>query len=330
MYLLLEDKVIKEKLQICTELKALLTESVARNYSDNLLLSGGLDSSIVSSILHPKKTITVASSIKAPDLYYARLIAHMYSKQHNEFILSLNELFQVIENVIYILKTFDPIEIRNSSVAFAAIDLVRKEGQKSIMTGDGADELFAGYNYLLRYFDDHVRLDDELARLWDLMSFSSIKIGKKLGIRVFTPFLDKQFMRFAKSLNVDTKLGLRNGKKWGKFILRECFESDLGANIVWRRKYAQEEGSGFTTVRNILLQGCKSDALADGEGGRDSGVHIRDMEHLYYFHIYRKYFPPPVEEACAGERCPDCCACLSDNSNYCHTCGCFPTKVLLE
>ena len=100
---------------------------------------------------------------------------------------------------------------------------------------------------------------------------------------VFTPFLDKQFMRFAKSLKVDTKVGLRNGKKWGKFILRECFESDLGANIAWRRKYAQEEGSGFTTVRNILLQGCKSDALADGESGRDSGVRIRDMEQLYYF-----------------------------------------------
>ena len=95
MYSHIEDKVIKKKLQICTELKALLTESIARNYSDNLLLSGGLDSSIVSSISHPKKTITVASSIRAPDLHYARLIAHMYSKKHNELILPLNELFQL-------------------------------------------------------------------------------------------------------------------------------------------------------------------------------------------------------------------------------------------
>ena len=53
---------------------------------------------------------------------------------------------------------------------------------------------------------------------------------------VFTPFIDKQFMRFAKSLKVDTKVGLRNGKKWGKFILRECFESDVGANIAWQKE----------------------------------------------------------------------------------------------
>jgi asparagine synthase (glutamine-hydrolysing) len=326
----IQDKVIKNKLQICTELKALLIESVARNYSDNLLLSGGLDSSIISSISHPKKTITVASSIKAPDLRYARLIAHKFSKKHNELILPLNELFQVIENVIYLLKTFDPIEIRNSSVAFAAIDLVRKEGERSIMTGDGADELFAGYNYLLRYFDSHTRLHNELARLWNLMSFSSVKIGRKLGIMVFSPFLDKQFMRFAKSVDVETKVGVRNGKKWGKFILRECFEPDLGALVVWRRKYAQEEGSGFTSVRNILLQGYKYDTLANGESGRNPGVRIRDMEHLYYFHIYRKYFPLPIEEACVGERCPDCCGCLTENSNYCHTCGCYPTKIPLK
>ena len=75
---------------------------------------------------------------------------------------------------------------------------------------------------------------------------------------VFTPFLDKQLMRFAKSLNVDTKVELRNGKKWGKFILRECLESDL------EDKYSGEEnmpkeGSGFTSVRNILLQGYKYD-----------------------------------------------------------------------
>ncbi len=80
---------------------------------------------------------------------------------------------------------------------------------------------------------------------------------------VFAPFLDKQFMRFAKSVDVETKVGVRNGKKWGKFILRECFESDLGALVVWRRKYAQEEGSGFTSVRNILLQGYKYDTLAE-------------------------------------------------------------------
>lgn len=316
-------------LATCNELKAMLTDTIARNYSDNLLLSGGLDSSIVSSILHPKKTFTVALSYEAPDVSYARLIARMYSKQHREIILTLNELFQVVESVIHLLKTFDPIEVRNSSVIFAAFEVLKSEGYKSIVTGDGADELFAGYNYLLRYFDDHARLSDELARLWDLMSFSSVRIGNKLGIRVLTPYLDKQFVQFAKSLTVDTKVGLQSGKKWGKFILRQCFERELGKFVVWRRKYPQEEGSGFAKIRNIIIQKYNSNKFGNEEAKSNSnGVQIRDWEHLYYFNIYRKYFPLPIEEYCAGERCPDCSACLSDGSNYCHTCGCFPARKL--
>ena len=314
---------------MCNDLKTLLTESISRNYSDNLLLSGGLDSSIVSSILHPKKTITIALSIQAPDLSYARLIADKYSEEHNELILTLSESFQVIENVVHILKTFDPIEIRNSSVTFAAIDFAKKNGYISVVTGDGADELFAGYNYLQKYYDDHAKLNYQLARLWSIMSFSSIKIGKNMGVTVLTPFLDKQFMQFAKSLTVDTKIGTRNGVKWGKFNLRQCFETDLGSRVAWRRKYAQEEGSGFTTIRNVLIHKFKSDLCENSDTVRIfDGVHIKDKEHLHYFQIYRKYFPLPIEEDCDGERCPDCYACLKDDSNYCHTCGRFPTSLL--
>ena len=115
-------KVVPMDLATLQQLKVLcLTDSIARNYSDNLLLSGGLDSSIVLLYCIRKNYSRLHCRTEAPDVSYARLIAHMYSKQHREIILPLNELFQVVESVIDILKTFDPIEIRNSSVIFDAI-----------------------------------------------------------------------------------------------------------------------------------------------------------------------------------------------------------------
>jgi len=321
----LRTNVILNEFEISRNLKSILHDSVVRNPSENLLLSGGLDSSIVCSIAHPKKTITIASSVNAPDLSYAKLIASKYSKQHTQLILNLDQLLQVIHNVICILKTFDPVEIRNSSVLLAAIEHVKRDGGTSIMTGDGADELFAGYNYLLRYSDDVSRLANELRRLKEIMTFSSTRIGRKMGIRVMTPFLDKEMVTFAESLDVNAKVGLRNGRMWGKYVLRKCYQSDLGVNIAWRSKYAQEQGSGFADIRNILLKQRKCVKLADVVDKGSQGPRIRDAEHLYYFEIYRKYFPMPIEEPCTGERCPDCHACLTDNSNYCHTCGCFPT-----
>jgi asparagine synthase (glutamine-hydrolysing) len=327
-HLVLRQKVILNELEISRKLKGILNDSVVRNSSENLLLSGGLDSSIVCSISRPKKTVTIASSVNAPDVSYAKLVASKYSKQHTQIILKFDQLLEVIDSVIHILKTFDPIEIRNSSVLLAAIEHVKIDGGKSIMTGDGADELFAGYNYLLRYYDDLIKLDKELKRLWKIMSFSSTRIGKKMGIEVMTPFLDNELVTFAESLDVNSKIGLRNGRIWGKYILRKCYESDLGVNIAWRIKYAQEQGSGFAAIRNILLKRCKYMDSANAVDKSKQGARIRDMEQLYYFEIYRKYFPLPIEEPCAGERCPDCHACLRDNSNsnYCHTCGCFPTN----
>ncbi|HEY7571000.1 MAG TPA: asparagine synthase-related protein [Nitrososphaeraceae archaeon] len=301
-------------------------DSIVRSPSENLLLSGGLDSSIVCSISRPKKTITIGSSVSAPDLSYAKLIASKYSEEHTQLILNLDQLLQVIHNAIYILRTFDPVEIRNSSVLLAAIEHVKREGGTTIMTGDGADELFAGYNYLLRYYNDVDKLDNELRRLRRIMSFSSTRIGKKMGIRVMTPFLDKEMVTFADSLDVSAKVGLRNGRIWGKYILRKCYESELGVNIAWRTKYAQEQGSGFAAIRDILLRRCSCTDLVNVIDKSGQGPRIRDTEHLYYFEIYRKYFPLPIEESCTGERCPDCHACLTDNSNYCHTCGCFPTN----
>ena len=149
-------------MQDCEELTKLLTESVERNYSDALLLSGGLDSSILASILRPQYSLAAGFGKGAPDLIYAREVAERYSKHHVEIVFGRNRMAELVEQVIQIFRTFDPIEIRNSAVALAGIEWAKSDGYSSIMTGDGSDELFAGYNYFSRYYSDMQRFGSEL------------------------------------------------------------------------------------------------------------------------------------------------------------------------
>ncbi len=244
---------------ICKKLKSLLNQSVNRNHADALLLSGGLDSSILASILNPKCSLTVSLGNNTPDLEFAKSVAARYSENHIEIILTDEKLLKIIEQVIRILKTFDPMEIRNSSVVFVGMKVAQENGYANVMTGDGGDELFAGYNYLRRYFSNTVNLDAELRRLWDRMHFSSLQIAKTNGIDVKTPFLDEKFSAYAKSIDVSNKIGEYGGYQWGKFILRKCFELELGKEIVWRQKFAQEQGAGTVKIKNYFSNNFDDD-----------------------------------------------------------------------
>jgi asparagine synthase (glutamine-hydrolysing) len=315
----------------CEQLVRLLTESVERNCADALLLSGGLDSSILASILHPKYSVAAGFGSDAQDLAYARQIAGRYSTRHVEVIFDQNRMAELVEQVIQVFKTFDPIEIRNSAVALAGIEQAKSDGYSAIMTGDGGDELFAGYNYLARYYSDAQKLDSELRRLWQVMHFSSRKLGEHVGIEVKTPFLDEEFMPFAKSISVSEKVGEHGGKKWGKFILRRCFETTLGDHLVWRQKLAQEQGAATDKYQNYVEEMIDDLTFANRAkvAKEQESVTIRSKEHLHYYTIFRSYFPPPKEEEDCKSRCPECRGCMAQGGRFCRTCGAFPVTPLL-
>lgn len=312
----------------CKELAKLLAESIERNRAEALLLSGGLDSTIVASILHPKYSVAAGFGSDAPDLAYARQAAGRYSSKHVEVVFDHNRMAELVEQVIQVFKTFDPIEIRNSVVALAGIEQAKKDGHSAIMTGDGGDELFAGYNYLAKYYSDPQRLESELQRLWQVMHFSSKKLGGRAGVIVLTPFLDEEFVSFAKSVSVKDKVGDHDGRKWGKFILRKCFETTLG-DLAWRPKLAQEQGAA--TDRYQKYVGDMIDDLTFANKAKiaknQDGVMIRSKEHLNYYAIFRSYFPPPKEEDCKA-RCPQCRGCMQNEGRFCRTCGAFPVTPL--
>lgn len=308
----------------CVQLARLLKESVERNCADALLLSGGLDSSILASILHPQYSVVAGFGPDAPDLAHAREVAEKYSKRHVEVVFAHEKMLRLVEQVVQIFKTFDPAEIRNSAVALAGIKQAKNDGYSKIMTGDGSDELFAGYNYLSRYYSDPQKLEQEVRRLWEVMHFSSKKLGEHVGVDVKTPFLDSEFASFAKSVSIGKKVGEHGGTKWGKFILRRCFEAELGS-VAWRAKMAQEQGAATDRYHDHVdgmiddLTFANKVRIAQAEG-----VRIRSKEHLHYYAMFRSYFPPPKEETDCEFCCPECGGCMPAGGRFCRTCGAFP------
>jgi asparagine synthase (glutamine-hydrolysing) len=156
------------------------------------------------------------------------------------------------------------------------------------------------------------------------MHFASKDIAYASGMKVHTPYLEEPLISFARGLNVKEKVQEERGIKWGKYILRKAFEDELGS-LVWRSKMALERGSEVDKASEFI-----EDAIDDEEfrterkSSVSEHVSLRTKEQLYYYRIYRTFFPPPFEESCSVRRCPYCAACLREPGRYCDTCGAFP------
>jgi asparagine synthase (glutamine-hydrolysing) len=319
----------------CNELYSLLKEIIAKEQAEGLLLSGGLDSSIIASFQKPKYTITVTLEGYGSDQKYARLIAEKYGSSHIDISIKTNELLKIQEKVIELFKTFDPIFIRNSSVIFAALQKASELQISTILTGDGGDELFAGYNYLKRYYQDKKELELNVKRLWNIMHFPSEKIGNSFNIKVYSPYLDEKFIKFAKSIDISMKIGEYKNKMWGKFILRKCFQKwEHLEQLAWREKEAQEEGSGFSKIVHYLDQIFSNQEYLDKITiiKNKEDVTIRNKEHLFYYLLYRKYFLPPRSQRDMTQKkvCPNCNCSFIWNGHFCRICGAYPVKSIIH
>jgi asparagine synthase (glutamine-hydrolysing) len=303
-----------------------LKESVKKEYSDTLLLSGGLDSTILAWIARPTHTLTVVWDNSSPDLRFAREIARRQNTIHTEVTLNNEEyLSKIFRIVIQSLKTFSPMDVRNSVVSCAGLVTAKQLGYDAVMTGDGCDELFVGYKYLTKYFEDFERLDIEMKRLWSIMEFSSKSLSKALAIQLRTPFLDCQFLDYAKSIPLSQKVGKYSGKFWGKYILRICFLEEIGCDFAWRSKLAQEEGAGTVKLMSHFNDIYDDHAFrAKARLALNEGVNVSNKEQLHYYEIFRTYFCPPADEKCIDSRCPKCSGCMPSHSSYCRVCGSFP------
>ena len=315
--------------EICTKLRTSLERAVRRALTENLgiLLSGGLDTSVlafVASRYAPLNAFTVAmQGAPAPDLEYSALMAKRLRLEHQIHCFDTEEMYRTLPLVIKVLRSFDPMEIRNSLTVYIGIRVAKESGIGTVITGDGCDELLAGYSFV--YGLSKEKLDLELRKLWSVMSFSSIPLAKSLDTEVKLPYLDPDFKSFSMALDSRYKVGEKEGQLYGKWILRKAYEKLLPREIVWRVKTPIEYGSGTTTLPSFFDSKIsdKEFKAKKREYLQGDKVVIRDKEQLFYYEIYRSAIgvPKPTRR---GRTCPQCNSNIQERTTYCRTCGAYP------
>lgn len=311
-------------------LRNLVEGAVERSTADGILLSGGLDSSIVcaAAAQQDRKLWAVSVSVAGagnPDEPFARMMAKRSGFPLRVLRPSLDDLIAAMPELMRVLGGFDPMELRNSAVAWLALRALREEGIAAALTGDAADELFAGYSYIVNMPPEQVR--PYLDFLNGVMRFSSFPMGVSLGIRAQLPYLDPAVRGFASTISRDDLVGERDGQRFGKKVLREAFADLLPQEITWRVKTPIEYGSGSRTLQKFAI-----DSVSDVEFETsrkhildEEGVALRDKEQFFYYRIYRTILPPPHEQAGGAKRCSSCRGPVErDEQKYCRVCGAYP------
>lgn len=266
----------------------------------------------------------VAADFPSTDLVHAQLVAKMRGLKLTLISASIDELLQAIEQTIKILRVFNPIEIRNNVVLYLTMKNAKHDGFQSIMTGDGADELFAGYRFFQRMSQSELQKD--LERIWKIMHFPSMSISKALGIALQTPFLDDKIVEYAKSIPAELKVHEENGKKYGKWVLRKTFENILPQSIVWRDKDAMQDGSGTNGLTHFFDSLIPDSAFSEKTAKylEKEQTTLLSKEALYYYEIYRRYYDYPAKLGLSKNKCPYCSYSVEKGSHFCRMCGAFP------
>ena len=294
--------------------------------SDTISLSGGLDSTILAYCLkekNPKAIAIITKDFVANDLTFCQLASKELDLPLTIINVDTTEILEAIKGTISILKNFNDIEIRNNVVMYLAIKWARDHGSNGIITGDGADELFAGYNFLVKKSEEE--LEKEIQRIYSIMHFPTQKIGKALGVTVESPYLDKRIIEFAKSIPVNLKVKTEEGRKHGKWILRKTFEKKIPFQIAWREKSPMQDGSGTSGLTNFF-DAMTSDELFSEKRTKieqESGITVRSKESLHYFEIYKNLHGLPRSISDTTISCPFC-HFNTENSKFCRMCGAFP------
>ena len=305
----------------------LLLEEITMQCDANwIAFSGGLDSSILAQIKKDQglNAITIITKdFLGTDLPYSQITAKHIDIPLELKYVNIDEMLGAVENTIKILKNFNDIEIRNSIIPYLYLNTLKEKNVTKVITGDGADEIFAGYNFLVK--KDHTELKGELKRIKEIMHFTSQKIANKLGMSIQMPFIDENIIRAVETLPVNLLINKKDNIKFGKWILRKAFENDLPSSVIWREKTPMQDGSGTVILTKLFDAIITDDIFEEKTKKIKSGenVTIRTKESLHYYELYKENFRIP-ECQDKKNQCSDCNAEIVTNSKFCRMCGKFP------
>lgn len=265
------------------------------------LLSGGLDSSIVTSLvsrIYPNQLETYSIGLKdSEDLKYARKVALYLNTKHTEIIVSEEDFFATIPLVIKNIESYDTTTVRASVGNFLVSKYISEHSEaKVIFNGDGSDEVMGGYLYM-NYADNHLEFDRECKRLIrDIHHFDVLRSDRCIstnGLEPRTPFLDREFVNYY--LSLPSNIRFETNQKQEKYLFRKAFDKDyLPKEILWRRKEAFSDGVSSQDRSWYKIIEEKVSKQRDIEYDIEASYSYNSpqtLEQLYYRTIFEKYYP---------------------------------------
>ena len=288
---------------IVRELRQRLEDAVTKRLMSDVpvgaFLSGGLDSSLIAAIMRQQveELHTFSVGIEGSnDIEAARVVARHIGSVHHEYLYSAEEVMIHLPEIIYHLESFDQDLVRSAIPCYFCSRLAA-DYVKVILTGEGADELFAGYTYYKEYTDPlllHQELHRSVTALHNINLQRVDRLTMAHGIEGRVPFLDTDLIAFAQTIDPELKLKTDpTGGPIEKWILRKAGEDLLPPSILWRDKEQFDEGSGTVDLLGPLIQAAtaKMDvATYMGDHQRD---HLRSAEECYYHHLLSSCFQRP-------------------------------------
>lgn len=276
-----------------------------------VLLSGGLDSSVISAIAKKYAARRVetdgqkeawwpqlhsfAIGLKgAPDLIKAREVADYIGTVHHEINYSIQEGLDAVRDVIYYIETYDVTTVRASTPMYLLARVIKSMGIKMVLSGEGADEVFGGYLYFHKAPDAKAFHEETVRKLSKLYLYDCLRANKSLsawGVEGRVPFLDKEFLDVAMRMNPQDKMC--PGQVIEKKIIREAFSDLLPQSVAWRQKEQFSDGVGYSWIDT--LKAVTSQAVSD-EQMAEAAVRFpintpKTKEEYYYRSIFEEYFP---------------------------------------
>lgn len=276
-----------------------------------VLLSGGLDSSVISAITESfaenriednsqskawwPRLHSFAVGLKgAPDLAKARMVADHIGTVHHEINYTIQEGLDAIRDVIYFIETYDVTTVRASTPMYLLARVIKSMGIKMVLSGEGADEIFGGYLYFHKAPSAEEFHKETVRKLSKLYLYDCLRANKSLaawGVEGRVPFLDKEFLDVAMRTNPEAKMC--PGKTMEKKIVREAFSDMLPEEIVWRQKEQFSDGVGYSWIDTLkkMTEELVTDEQMAHAAERFPINTPMCKEEYYYRSIFEEHFP---------------------------------------
>lgn len=306
---------VKDNAASVTDIHEALEAAVKRQLMSDVpygvLLSGGLDSSVISAIAEKFSERRIEDDDKerawwprlhsfavglkgAPDLAKAKLVADYIGTVHHEINYTIQEGLDAIRDVIYFIETYDVTTVRASTPMYLLARVIKSMGIKMVLSGEGADEIFGGYLYFHKAPTPRAFHEETVRKLSKLYMYDCLRANKSLaawGVEGRVPFLDKEFLDVAMRTNPAAKMC--PGKTVEKRIVREAFADMLPEEVAWRQKEQFSDGVGYSwidTLKQMTAEAVSDDEMAHAHGRFP--IHTpQNKEEYFYRSIFEEHFP---------------------------------------